>query len=44
MEINNVDEIFVENEWIGQNKKDECAKLPAFVTNARLKYTFYLLY
>jgi len=44
MEINDVDEIFVKNEWIQQNKKYECAKPSAFVTNAKLKYTFYLLY
>ena len=35
MEINDVDETFVEREWIGLNKKYEWAKLPAFVTNAR---------
>ena len=35
MEINDIDEPFVEKEWIGQRKKYDWAKLPAFVTNAR---------
>ena len=35
MEINDIDEPFVEKEWIGRGRKYDWAKLPAFVTNAR---------
>ena len=37
MEIDDVDEPFVEKEWIGQGRTYDWAKLPAFVTNARRK-------
>ena len=35
MEIDDVNEPFVEKEWIGQERKYDLAKLPAFVTDAR---------
>ena len=35
MEIDDVDESFVEKEWIGKGRKYDWAELPAFVTNAR---------
>jgi hypothetical protein len=35
MEIDDIDEPFVEKEWIGRGRKYDWAKLPAFVTNAR---------
>jgi hypothetical protein len=35
MEIDDVNEPFVEKEWIGQGRKYDLAKLPAFVTDAR---------